>query len=115
MESNFEMGIDLVNVSRFKKLPYDKHENFYKKNFNEQEIKYCLKFKEPYQHFAGKFAIKESVKKIISDKINLLDIKTEHNFGKPTVSVIGKKYKFLTSISHENNFVVAIVIMLNTK
>ena len=39
-----------------------------KKNFSDNEIKYCLKFNEPYKHFAGKFAIKEATMKSIEEK-----------------------------------------------
>jgi holo-[acyl-carrier protein] synthase len=62
------VGIDLVKISRFKELQYTENESFYKKNFSDNEIKYCLKFNEPYKHFAGKFAIKEAVIKSIEKK-----------------------------------------------
>ena len=60
------IGIDLVKIEKFKKLPFENNANFYKNIFTPNEIKYCLKFSEPYEHFAGKFAIKESVIKSLS-------------------------------------------------
>ena len=64
MIENMEVGIDIINVNRFRNMPFEKKSSFYKKIFHENEINYCLKFKDPYTHFAGKFAIKESVIKI---------------------------------------------------
>lgn len=104
------IGIDIVKVDRFKKIPYESHKSFYKRIFSKSEIDYCLRFKEPYKHFAGKFAIKEAVKKSISEKIGLTDIKTGHLDSKPAVSIIGKEYRFLVSLSHEQDTAVAVVI-----
>lgn len=108
--SDIGIGIDIVKINRFKLRPYESHKNFYKKIFSKSEIDYCLKFKEPYKHFAGKFAVKEAVKKSISEKISLVDIKTRHIHSKPTISTISNKYRFLVSISHEQDNAIAVVI-----
>jgi len=107
---NIGIGIDIVEVKRFKKRPYASHKSFYKKIFSVSEINYCLKFKEPYKHFAGKFAIKEAVKKAVADNITLLDIQTGHADSKPIVSIKGKYHIFLVSISHDHDTAVAVVI-----
>ena len=105
------VGIDIINVSRFRNMPFEKKSSFYKKIFHDNEINYCLKFKDPYTHFAGKFAIKESVIKSINIKENFLKIITDHNNKKPTVSISGKKdYKFSASITHEKDYAIGIVI-----
>ena len=86
---------------------------FYQRIFLESEIKYCLRFKSPHEHFAGKFALKESVIKSIRDKISFLDIQTSNSKHGPIVRLVGKKskeYSFLCSISHEKKFAVAVVI-----
>ena len=74
MLQKFGVGVDIVKVERFQDKPYSKHKNFYKKIFLDSEIKYCLKHKNSAVHFSGKFAIKESVKKSICQKINFLNI-----------------------------------------
>ena len=110
---NFGIGIDIVEIERFRKKNYKKNKNFYKKIFSKSEIDYCLKFKDTYPHFAGKFAIKESVIKSIPDKISFLDIKTSNSKHGPIVSIIGKlakKYSFLASISHEKEYAIAAII-----
>jgi holo-[acyl-carrier protein] synthase len=105
------IGIDITEIQKFKKIPYDHHKSFYKKIFTASEINYCLKFKDPYAHFAGKFAIKEAVIKSIPDRISMIDIETYHVKSKPHVRLkLENKYSFYVSISHENNFAVAVVI-----
>ena len=103
----FDVGIDLVKIDRFKKIPFNENKSFYKKNFSKEEIEYCLKFEEPYKHFAGKFAIKEAVKKSIDDDVSFLDIETFHIESKLKVELCGdwkNKYKILGSISHEKDY-----------
>ena len=107
------IGIDITDVERFRKKIFKQNIKFYQKIFLESEIKYCLKFKSPYEHFAGKFALKESVIKSIHDKISFLDIKTSNSKYGPIVRLVGEKskeYSFLCSISHEKKFAVAVVI-----
>ena len=107
------IGIDIIDVERFRKKIFKQNIKFYQRIFLESEIKYCLKFKSPYEHFAGKFALKESVIKSIPDKISFLDIQISNSRHGPTVKLIGKKskeYSFLCSISHEKKFAVAVVI-----
>ena len=113
MTQKIGIGIDIVDVSRFRKKAIKKNLSFYRKILSESEIKYCTKFKSPYEHFAGKFAIKESVIKSIPDKISPLDIKTSNSKPGPVISLVGKsakKYSFLASISHEKEYAIAVVI-----
>lgn len=107
------IGIDIVDVNQFKKIQYAKKPSFYSRTFFPSEIKYCLKYKNPYEHFAGKFAIKEAVIKSIPEKISILDVETIHLESKPKVRIkgkVGKKYSFLISVSHEKQFAIAVVI-----
>ena len=113
MNQSFNIGIDIVNVSRFKNKPLKNNQDFYKKIFLDSEINYCKKFRSPYEHFAGKFAIKEALIKSINEKISLHEIKTSHKNSKPIVKVkksLDKKYRFIISISHEKDVAVAVVI-----
>ena len=113
MNRAFNVGVDIVNVTRFKKKPLRNNLDFYKKIFSESEINYCKKFSSPYEHFAGKFAIKESVVKAIPDKILLKDICISNSKNKPGIKINGKmnkKYDFIVSVSHEKEFAIATVI-----
>lgn len=84
---------------------------FYKKIFDESEIEYCLRHKNSFRHFAGKFAAKEAVIKSIPKKIRMSDIITTHQSSKPKI-ILRKNlpYDFLVSISHEGDLAVAVVI-----
>ena len=107
------VGIDIVEVDRFKKKKYEKNKLFYKKIFVCSEINYCLKFKNSAERFAAKFAIKEAVIKSISEKIHFIDIEIIYKNTKPGIKLrnsLQKKYNFLVSVSHEKDFAVAIVI-----
>ena len=107
------VGIDIIEVSRFKKKKYEENRNFYKKIFVNSEINYCLKFKNSAERFAGKFAIKEAVIKSIPEKIHFLDIEIVYTNTKPRIRLrnsLQKKYNFLVSVSHEKDFAIGIVI-----
>ncbi len=113
MSKIFGIGTDIVEVKRFEEKPYQENVDFYKKIFLSSEIKYCLKFKFPAEHFAGKFAIKESTKKAISENIEFLDIETYHDKQKPKIRVISENsnnYYFMCSISHEKNYAIGFVV-----
>ena len=109
----FNIGIDIINIERFKKKEFAKNKKFYQKIFTNSEIKYYLEFKNSSEHFAGKFAIKEAVKKSIKEKIPFNKILTIHKNSKPRIVLKMKlNYEFLVSVSHESNMAVAIVIAL---
>lgn len=113
MIERFGIGIDIVDVSSFEKIPYSSKRDLYEKIFLPSEIKYCLKYKNPYERFAGKFAIKEAVKKSISENISLLKIMVSHSNSKPKVVLIGMKkmnYNFIASISHDKKLAVGVVL-----
>ena len=109
---NEGLGIDIVDINKFKKITYSSKPHFYEKLFLKSEIDYCLRFKNSAERFAGKFAAKEAVLKSVSGKISFLDIETLHSNDKPIVKLRNKKqkYNFLVSISHEKNFAISVVI-----
>ena len=76
MIKNLGIGIDIIEVSRFRKKQYEENKNFYKKIFVKSEINYCLKFKNSAERFAGKFALKEAlIKSIDQKKLDFLKLK----------------------------------------
>jgi len=112
MIENFGLGIDIVNTDKFEKMPYSKKPTFYKKLFLPSEIKYYLRFKKSGEHFAGKFAIKESLKKSIIEPISFLDIETYHSNSKLKIKLLkgwSKKYKVSGSISHDKKYAIGML------
>ena len=111
MLPKFGIGIDIVDINRFRKMPFKENKMFYEKIFDKKEIDYCLQFKDPYPNFAGKFAVKEAVVKSINENESLSNIITDHFNKKPIVSITDKKkFEFLVSITHEKDYAVGVVI-----
>ena len=101
---NIGIGIDIQLVSS---LPITKdpwEDDFYKDNFNKNEIVHCLKKKNTYESFAGIFALKEAIYKIDKTEKNQIKIKFSKE-GKP----ISNKYSI--SISHDNNYAIAVAVL----
>lgn len=63
-------GIDIVEISRFKKAKKKWGKNFLNKIFTENEIYYSRKRRFQDQHFAARFAAKEAVLKAFGDKLS---------------------------------------------
>lgn len=105
------LGIDIVNINKFKKITYQSNKSFYDKIFTPSEIKYCLKFSTPHIHFSGKFAIKEAVIKSIKKKFLLKDIETDHLNSKPVVKIRNQpNYFFIVTLSHDKSYAIAVVL-----
>ena len=103
------IGIDIVDVNRFRKKIFDSNKKFYEKIFTKNEIKYCLNYKDPYPHFAGKFAAKEAILKATNKKIKLNQIRIKNNSNGLEVfikNIINPD--MLISISHERDYAISI-------
>jgi holo-[acyl-carrier protein] synthase len=114
------VGIDIEEVDRFRKKPLDRNVGFYNSIFSQREIKYCIKFVDPYPHFAGIFAAKEAVIKCVRIKCRMTNIEIcRDSRGKPALSLRTKKKKKKTltldlSISHTEMLAIAVVVMIKT-
>jgi len=106
-------GIDIVDINRFRNLPFSSNRKFYEKIFTAGEINYCTNFEDSYSHFAGKFALKEALIKSINIKEDFLKIETSSDNSKPSIQLKnknGKNFIFQASISHEKNYAVGIIL-----
>lgn len=102
------LGIDIVEISRIKKL-MNENEKFLLKVFNEDEIERIKKRKEPYERAGGIFAAKEAVAKALGTgigKISFKDIKIKYDEDSPYAEVFDMKFDL--SISHERSYAVAV-------
>lgn len=123
-----EIGVDIEEVGRFRKLPYKNNISFYKKTFTANEIKYCNSRADPAQHFAARFAAKEAVAKALGKSVyNAKEIEILNDkYGKPEIrirnprtrasTVRGRQesgIKVLVSLSHTKEYAVAFVIWLS--
>ena len=120
------LGIDIIEIARVKKSIDEYGSLFLNKVFTEDEITYCNKKFNRYQHFAARFAAKEAVYKAIAsgwkEGLRWKDIEIENEpTGMPKVKPSGKLKSFLSankelkiSISHSDNYVTCVAIIFNT-
>ena len=120
-------GVDIVEIPKLKQVLL-RNDNFISEIFTEKERDYCQSRKDPYQHYAGRFAVKEASLKALG--IGMSGTGIDHIFkeietlpgpsGKPGLSFTGwaekiskkKKIEQLTvSISHSSDYAVATVIL----
>ena len=121
-------GIDIVENYRLKKLLLKKKSNFKNKIFTNNEIAYCEKKSNITNCYSKRFAAKEAFVKALGTgfrkNINFKDIEVVKNhYGKPYLlinkkiinkiktSFKVKKFNILLSISDENKYAIASVII----
>lgn len=88
------LGTDIVEIVRIGKMIERHGEMFLRRVFTDDEIAYCQRRKESYEHFAGRWAAKEAVMKTLGTGfirgISWQDIEiSAKTSGKPTVSLHG--------------------------
>ena len=90
------VGTDIIEVSRIEKLIKEKGDKFLNRIYTQNEINYCeSKGSNKYQHYAGRFAAKEAVFKVLNgetDSGNSLTFKNieilNKNDGAPYVNIL---------------------------
>jgi len=110
IDNPLSIGIDLENISNFHEAVDFREDAFYKQNYTNEEISYCILQREPARSFAGLFAAKEALVKADNSlrrlKFNQMNI--EHDSGgKP---VFGN---YTISISHNGDNALAVAVKLN--
>ncbi|MFQ6110028.1 MAG: holo-ACP synthase [Candidatus Aminicenantales bacterium] len=109
------IGIDIIEVERIKKL-VEKNPRFVQRIFTPQEIRYCQKKANRYQHYAARFAAKEAFFKALGRRIKWKDVGlTNLSSGQPKLKIMAEeKFPFdraHVSISHLSAYAAAIVIL----
>ncbi|MEX0702140.1 MAG: holo-ACP synthase [Planctomycetales bacterium] len=88
------LGTDIVEIVRIGRMVERHGELFLKRVYTEEEIRYCQRRRESYQHFAGRWAAKEAVMKSLGTGfvrgIHWQDIEvvTRHS-GRPEIAIHG--------------------------
>ncbi|MBV4357858.1 holo-ACP synthase [Pinibacter aurantiacus] len=107
ISKNLSVGIDIENVDALPVAEDFREDSFYKQNFSEEEISYCILQPAPYASFAGLFAAKEALVKANpaykTKLFNSLAI-THDQAGKPCHD------GFELSISHTGSNAIAIAV-----
>jgi holo-[acyl-carrier protein] synthase len=107
-----ELGVDLVEIARVKSLAR-RNPKFLTRVFSASEIAYCKAKKNPWPHFAVRFAAKEAVYKALGRaEVPLTAISViRDRHGRPSVKIAGKAVRNLKlSLSHGREHAVAFAI-----
>ena len=117
--SEWNIGVDIVEIARFERLDYSSNKQFYTRVFTPEEIKYCLSFNRPAPHFAANFAGKEAVYKAVNRfcdvELHTIEILRDKN-GAPNVNLhLSREKKALplnvkVSLSHSLSHAVAFAV-----
>ena len=112
------IGVDIEEVNRFRKIKFSENRDFYNKIFTPKEISYCLSKNDPYQYFTARFCAKEAILKAL-DKSHGLSMKSieilKNAFGAPIVKVHHldlDNFKYILSLSHTKSIAIAFAIVI---
>lgn len=120
-------GMDIVHIPKFRDIA-GRHPQFIEDAFTPEEREYCRRARDPYIHFAGRFAAKESCLKALGTGLSgpgpdgiLREIEVvPDGAGRPQLRVSGwaatiAKRRGITqmsvTISHAGEYAVASVLM----
>ncbi len=96
------LGTDIVEIVRIGGMIERHAEKFLNRVYTEDEVKYCNRRNDTYQHFAGRWAAKEAVLKAIgtglAKGINFKDIEVQsEKSGQPRIQLTGAAKEIATS------------------
>jgi holo-[acyl-carrier protein] synthase len=123
------VGTDIVEIPRIGKMIERHGEHFLQRVYTEEEIRYCQRRKESFQHFAGRWAAKEAVMKTLGTGwtrgVGWLDIEVAtKRSGQPLILIHGSAREIadhlgigdvLISISHCRAYAMATAIALTQR
>ncbi len=108
-------GIDIVKIRRIKEATERWGERFLSRVFTEDELRYCLSKKSCHESLAVRFAAKEAFIKALGKRIDLrlIEVKNEPS-GRPYLNIkspVANGRRFHLSLSHDDEYAVAVVVM----
>ena len=101
------LGIDVEEVERVKGAMERQGERFLRRIFTEREQAYCEQFKDKYERYAGRFAVKEAAMKALgtgwSRGVRWIDIEVVRLRGmRPTLELRGEARKIADKLGVRN-------------
>jgi len=127
----WDIGVDIVDVARFRQLDYFSRKHFYERIFTSKEIEYCLSFEEPAQHFAVTFAAKEAVYKAMNRFYNAklneievlrdiagapyINIRPNRKIAKSKSGALNQPFEIRVSMSHSTSYAVAFAMVSSSE
>jgi holo-[acyl-carrier protein] synthase len=92
------MGIDIVEVNRIAAVIGAQKERFLRRVYTLDEVAYCEQFKNRYERYAGRFAVKEAAMKALGTGwgrgVRWVDLEVgRERSGRPTLTLKGEARK----------------------
>ncbi len=106
------VGIDVVDVERFREILARRGERFLERIFTEREIAYALSARPPLreERLAARFAAKEAFLKALGYPVPLKEIEVVNDEkGRPRILFRGRPYPL--SLSHTRGIAVAVTVI----
>jgi holo-[acyl-carrier protein] synthase len=101
------MGIDVAEVKRIGAVIESQKERFLRRVYTDGEVAYCEQFKNRYERYAGRFAVKEAAMKALgtgwSRGVRWVDLEVvRQRGGRPTLSLKGEAKKIADALGVKN-------------
>src|SRR5258705_7896668 len=101
------MGIDIEEVERVRGAMERQGERFLRRIFTETERAYCEQFKDKYERYAGRFAVKEAAMKALgtgwSRGVRWVDVEVvRQRGGRPSLALRGEARKIAAALGVKN-------------
>lgn len=101
------MGVDIAEVARIRSTIEKRGEAFLRRIYTPGEIAYCERFKNKFERYAGRFAVKEAAMKALgtgwSRGVRWVDLEViREQSGRPTLVIQGKAGKIAARLGVKN-------------
>ena len=101
------MGIDIAEVPRIQAVIEAQKERFLRRVYTQEEVTYCEQFKNKYERYAGRFAVKEAAMKALgtgwSRGVRWVDVEVvRQRGGRPTLALKGVAKKIADGLGVKN-------------
>ncbi len=101
------LGIDVAEVKRIQAVIEAQRERFLRRVYTPDEVAYCEQFKNKYERYAGRFAVKEAAMKALgtgwSHGVRWVDVEVvRQKGGRPTLALKGEAKKIAAALGVKN-------------
>ena len=101
------MGVDIAEVARIQAAIEKRGAAFLKRIYTPGEIAYCERFKNKFERYAGRFAVKEAAMKALGTGwqhgVRWIDLEVvREKSGRPTLAIVGEAGKIAARLGVTN-------------
>ncbi len=120
------VGVDLVQITRMRRVVERWQDRFLRRVFTDQEIAYCRKRRDPIPHLAARFAAKEAALKALGIGlrlgVNWRELEVHRERGQPPQLVLSGRSRsigealggrrLLLSLTHDGDYAFAQCVLV---